>query len=242
MARRRALPGPPRMGGTMNSLSPRLIGILLLVSVSLSAAPARASASFEFLWSSSNVTNDDQFFLHLAVGNFGYPRTVIEPCLPRLRYVEEDLPVVLFLARESGRPVEFIVDLRSGGLSWAVIFDRVAVPYDVLFVGIDQDPGPPYGKAWGYWRKHPRRLRLSDGDVRGLVQVQVGHQVIGAPAFELARARGHGKSIAVVVADRKGRPHKSEGGSVARGAGKSGEKGHGKGASHGKGGKSGKGK
>ncbi len=226
----------------MNAFIPRLAGALLVAGVALSSAPARAGTSFEFLFSSNSVTDDSQLFLHLAVGDYGYPRSAIEPCLPRLRYVEEDLPVVLFLAHQSGRPVDFIVGLRSQGLSWAVIFSRVAVPYDVLFVGIDRDPGPPYGKAWGYWRKNPKKMRLSDDDVRGLVQVQVGHRVSGVSSFELARSRGKGKSVAVVVADKKGRPHKGEAGSVAKGAGKSGKKGPEKGACPGKGGKSGKGK
>lgn len=221
----------------MNALVPRIAGALLLAGVALSSAPARAGTSFEFLFSSNSVTNDNQLFLHLAVGEYGYPRTVVEPCLPRLRYVEEDLPVVLFLARASGRPVDYIVGLRSGGLSWAVVFSRVRVPYDVLFVGIDRDPGPPYGKAWGHWKKRSKSMRLSDSDVRGLVQIQTGHRVTGASSFELARARGQGKSVAVLVADKKGRPHKDD---VAKGGGNSGKQG--KGGSNAKGGKSGKGK
>lgn len=223
----------------------RFLGFLLLLSVSLSAGPARAGTSFEFLFSSNSVSDDNEFFLHLAVGSYGYPRTVIEPVLPRLRYVEADLPVVLFLAKSSGRPVEFIVDLRSQGLSWAVIFNRCRVPYDVLFVGIDRDPGPPYGKAWGHWKKNRKTAKLSDDDIVGLVQCQVGHRVAGTSAYDLARGRGQGKSVAVVVAEKKGHgPHqgiaKRDGKDSGKGPGKASDKtGHAKG---GKPGKQGKGK
>src|SRR5262245_6363114 len=129
---------------------------------------ALAGSSFDFLFSMDHVSNDRQYFLNVAVSNYGYDRVALEPVLPRLQYVETDLPVVLFLAHECGRPPEAIVDLRARGLSWSMIFTRVGVPYEVLFDGIERDPGPPYGKAWGYWRKNPRGTGLSDGDIAGL--------------------------------------------------------------------------
>ena len=76
----------------------RTVGLLVLGSLFLIAHPAKADTSFEFLFSSSSVTNDNEFLLHLAVGDYGYPRRVIEPVLPRLTSIEDDLPVVLFLA------------------------------------------------------------------------------------------------------------------------------------------------
>jgi len=191
----------------MKRLRGALLGCALIAGLPLASQPARAGVSFDFLFSASSVSDDNQYFLNLAVGNYGYPRTMIEPVLPRVRYVEQDLPVILFLANISGRPIEAIVDLRYGGLGWSVIFSRVGVPYDVLFVGLERDPGPPYGKAWGHWKKNPKRLALSDSDIASLVNVQVGHRVTGISPYEIARARGEGRSIATVVADKKGRPH-----------------------------------
>ena len=186
------------------------LGLLLLGCLFLITHPAKADTSFEFLFSSSSVTNDNQFLLHLAVGNYGYPRHVIEPVLPRLRSVEEDLPVVLFLAAASGRSVEFIVALRSESLAWSAIFTRVGVPYELLFVGIDRDPGPPYGKAWGHWKKNPKKVAFSDEEIVGLVAVQTGHRLTGLSPFEIAQARGRDKSVALIVADKKGRPHQDQ--------------------------------
>lgn len=219
----------------MRNHSISAFGLLLLLSLSLLARPASAGSSFEFLWNSSSVDDDDEWFLHLAVNNYGYPRTVIEPVVPRLRYVEADLPVVLFLAHQSGRPVDFIVNLRSEGLGWSVIFTRVGVPYDVLFVGIDRDPGPPYGKAWGHWKKQRKHFRPSDDVICGLVNVQTAHRVTGLSSFDVARARGHGKSFASVVAEKKGRPRHD--GSSGKGNG--GAPGAKKGGGHGKEGKGG---
>jgi hypothetical protein len=203
-------------------------GFAVAVACALASATP-AAAGFDFLFSASHVSNDNQMFLNLTVSNYGYPRTVVEPLLPRITYVEADLPVILFLARQSGRPPAFFVDLRAGGASWAVVFGKVGIPVDVLFVGIDRDPGPPYGNAWGSWKKNGRRATLSDADVQGLCRVQVGGRVSGIATYELAR--GGGDNVAVRVADKKGRPHEN-----AKGAkGPKGEKG-----GKGKGGKGGK--
>jgi hypothetical protein len=197
----------------------------------LAAAPARGATSFEFLFSTDRVSNDHQLFLNLAVSNSGYDRAVLEPVLPRIHSVEVDLPVVLFVAQQCGRPVDYVVDLRARGLSWSAIFTQLNVRPDVLFVGIDRDPGPPYGKAWGYWRKNPQSIRLSDDDIRGLVQVQMGSRWAGASPYDLAHARSQGKAVVTFVADKHGRPYRDEGG-AGKGAGHGKEKGHGHGHGH----------
>lgn len=171
---------------------------------------AMAETSFNFLFSVNQVDNDSQLFLNLAVSSYGYNRTVLEPVLPRLKSVEDDLPVVLFLARKSSQPVNLIVGLRVRGLSWSAVFAKVNVPLDVLFVGMDRDPGPPYGKAWGHWKKRSKKFAPADADVVGLVQVQMGSRWAGMSPYELARARGQGKQVHNLVADKKGRPHKSK--------------------------------
>lgn len=218
-----------------NSLRRLMVAALACATAAMIAAaarPALAGASFDFLFNVNSVSNDDQLFLNLTVSNYGYDRAALEPVLPRLRNVEVDLPVVLFLAKESGRPVDFIVGLRVRGLAWSAIFTELRLRPDVLFVGIDRDPGPPYGRAWGYWRKHPRELRLADADVAGLVQVQLGSRVAGRSAFELARARGRGQRVAFLVAEKHGRPYKAaKAGKDDRGQGR----GHGPGKPHGHG-------
>jgi len=156
------------------------------------------------------VSNDRQMFLNVAVSNYGYDRVALEPVLPRLQYVDTELPVVLFLAHECGRPPGYIVDLRARGLAWSVIFTRAGVRPDVLFEGIDRDPGPPYGHAWGYWRKNPRGVRLSDNDIAGLVQVQIGARTARLAPYEVARARGRGTPVEVMVAEKRGRPYHAD--------------------------------
>ena len=191
----------------MNRRTIRNSGLILGLLLCLAPIPAHAGTSFEFLFNMDRVSNDRQMFLNVAVSNYGYDRVELEPVLPRLQYVDADLPVVLFLAHECGRPPGYIVDLRARGLSWSVVFDRVGVRPDVLFYGIDRDPGPPYGHAWGYWRNNPRHVRLSDADVSGLVQVQIGARSARIAPYEVARARGRGTPVEVMVAEKRGRPY-----------------------------------
>jgi hypothetical protein len=181
-----------------------------ILAAMLGAAPAAASTSFDFLFSMSHVNDDNQYFLNLAVSNYGYSRAALEPVLPRLAYVETDLPVVLFVADHSRRSPDYIVGLRAQGLSWSVVFDRCGVPPETLFVGIDHDPGPPYGKAWGHWRRHPRSVRLSDRDIVGLVNVQVGHRIAAVSTYELAHGSGSGRPVSVAVADHQGRRYRDD--------------------------------
>ena len=201
----------------------------LALAVVFGAPSARAGASFDFLFQMDRVSDDRQLFLNLAVSNYGYDQAVLEPVLPRIQYVEVDLPVVLFLAHESGRPPDYIVDLRAGGLSWSAVFTRCGVSPEVLFQGIDADPGPPYGNAYGYWKKNPRAARLSDADIAGLVQVQIGSRVAGVRTFDLARARGNGRSVFAVVAEKKGRPYHDHAGKPSESRGPHGKKGKGRG-------------
>lgn len=191
----------------MRGRASTFVGMVLAVVLCAVPGTARARTSFDFLFSMDRVNDDNEFFLNVAVSDYGYSQRDLEPVLPRLRYVEVDLPVVLFLAHECGRPPAFIVDLRAQGLSWSAIFGQVGVSYDVLFAGIDRDPGPPYGNAWGHWRNNRRGEGLSDNDIAGLVQVQIGARSAHMAPYELARARGQGRSIAVVVADKHGRPY-----------------------------------
>ena len=191
----------------LNRRAVGMAGAILALSLCAAPNPTRAGSSFEFLFSADRVSDDRQFFLNVAVSNSGYSRAMVEPILPRLRYVEADLPVVLFLGQRCGRPPVEIVDLRARGLSWSVIFGRVGVPYEALFQGVYRDPGPPYGNAWGHWKRSPRTVRLTDDEVCGLVQVQIGARAARMTPYEMARVRGRGTSVAVVVAEKRGRPY-----------------------------------
>jgi hypothetical protein len=200
-----------------------LVLIAVLVSALVPAAvPAVAAprSSYGYLFDMNRVSNDGQMFLNLTVARYGPEREVLEPLLPRLRNLDDDLPIALFLAQKSYTPLPEIIALRARGFSWSVIFTKVDVPVAVLFRGIRENPGPPYGKAWGAWRKNPRSARLSDVEIAGLTQIQIGARWARMSTIELARARGEGKKVAALVAAKKGRPYQAARAEHAGGKGK----------------------
>jgi hypothetical protein len=214
----------------------RLLAVVFVSVIAIAAAARPASAgSFDFLFNMDKVHNDTQYFLNLAVSNYGYQRPVLEPLLPRVRYVESDLPVLFYLQQASGWPLANLVELRAQGASWSVIFTRVGVPQAVLFEGIPDDPGPPYGNAWGYWKKNPRGARLADRDVCDLARIQMASRWVAAPQYDLARGYAHGVTAPIYVATKKGRPyHQGDGNSQGENEGNHGDKGHGHGKPQGK--------
>ena len=171
------------------------------------AVPAMAFTQYDYLFDSAAVRNDNQMFLNLTVTDSGVARVTLEPLLPRIRYVENDLPVLLFLARQSGRPVGDLVDLRSRGYTWSRIFSDVGMRYDALFTDFGDDPGPRYRTVWTTWRTRPTALRLTDYQVRDLVQVQYGHRLASVPVVDVIRARNRGRTPVVFVAERRGRTY-----------------------------------
>ncbi len=180
----------------------RTVGGAIVLTVTAMTLPARAQNVYAFLYDPARVTNDDQLFLNLAVRDAGLTRAALDPVLPRVRSLDSDLPVILFIARQTGRPVDAIVDLRARGASWAQVFSQLGIRYDTLFAGIDRDPGPYYRSSWSYWTAHRDRPQFTDVQVRELARLQLAQRIAGVPVFEVARVR----TPVVFVAERRGRP------------------------------------
>src|SRR5207244_1445357 len=84
--------------------------------------------------------------------------------------------IILTVARQTGRPVDAIVDLRARGASWAQVFSQLGIRYDTLFAGIDRDPGPYYRSSWSYWTAHRDRPQFTDVQVRELARLQLAQR------------------------------------------------------------------
>lgn len=89
---------------------------------------------------------------------------VIERRIPR-----EEVGVAYYLARHAHRDVGFITDLRLRGQSWWDITIRLGLdPRSIYVLDTRRSYGPPYGKAYGYHKKH----RLHDREIVDLVNVR----------------------------------------------------------------------
>jgi hypothetical protein len=155
----------------------RLSLALLTATAALCIAPAPASAADLFVDAGLSIELSDnaRFFLNLSNRHYAPPQPVAVDVLKRCTQPADDFPVVLFIAEAAHQSPAAVLDLRLRGRSWGEIMASFNVTPDLLFTGMDRDPGPPYGRAWGYWRKHRASKspwRLDDPDIVGLAKLQ----------------------------------------------------------------------
>jgi hypothetical protein len=165
-----------------------------LLAVALLAPQAQAGADVQF-GASVNVNDNTSLFFGVSSRYFGREPRVVEDWGRRVPDPDE-LSVLLFLSNRSGRSPDAVFALRRGGLSWWDVSLRLGVPADVWFVPVARHPGPPYGRAYGHWKKHGRNgraYRIDDRTARDLVAVRVIHDYYGIPADRAMdmRRRGH---------------------------------------------------
>ena len=174
---------------------------VLAVSAALFVSPA---AAIDVDWFGGITLSDgNRTYLNISAAHFGSDRDETVTTARRLHYPERDLPVLLFLAAESGKSLRFVLDLRLGGLSWWEIRARLGVPPERVIVVLPRDPGPPYGKAHGYYKKHPKGQKtevvLTDTEFADWVGVRVLSKSYGVEPMVVLEARRSGLQIADVA-------------------------------------------
>jgi hypothetical protein len=115
----------------------------------------------------------------------------------------EEVPVVFFVAQRARVAPAVVVDLRRHGLSWADIAFHFRLDPDIYYF----NGGPPYGKAHGYWKKHPPR----DVEVIDAVNVHFLSEFHGVTPDMVRDERRHGRSYVIVGNDFEARRHRRDG-------------------------------
>jgi hypothetical protein len=115
----------------------------------------------------------------------------------------DDLAVFLHICSHSRLSPQIVYSYRRQGLPWYDVGVRAGLPVSVWYVPVERDPGPPYGKAYGYWRKHERNpnynVRLNDRQARDLVAVRMAHEYYGvAPEVAMDWRRG-GSNVQTIM-------------------------------------------
>jgi hypothetical protein len=114
---------------------------------------------------------------------------------------EVDYVVALHIARAAGIDVQIVVDRRRSGMSWDAVTRSCRLGADIYYVELEPAvaAGPPYGRAYGYWRKHPGAdQRLSDDEIRELVLVKGLSRHCGTTPSRIAERRKAGESPAAI--------------------------------------------
>jgi hypothetical protein len=161
---------------------------------------------------------------HLAIGDhYGVPPSRVVGLRDRYRCRDEELPVAYFLAARARVEPTAVFELRARNRSWLDITFHYGLSPDIFFIPVRTDPaGPPYGKAYGYYRKRGAgnewaRAALSDSDLVALVNLRFLSERYGVPPESVMEMRGRQASFAVIndeirngktaKANQKGKSH-----------------------------------
>ena len=132
---------------------------------------------------------------------------------------DEELPVVFFIAGRAGVKPEVIVDLRLGGSTWYDISVRYGIYADVYYVPLAVEPGPPYGKAYDYYKNKPKKdwkkIKLADADIINLVNLRYISEHYNYEPERIIKLRSEGKHYVVInekiKSEKKGNKNNSKG-------------------------------
>jgi hypothetical protein len=173
---------------------------------------------------------------YLGVGEY-YKVPEREVVVVRERGIpDEDLPVVFLIAARAKVAPEAVLKLRLRGISWGDITLHFGLSPAIFYVPVQQTPGPPYGKAYGYYKKTPKSqwktIKLSDAEVVNLVNLKFISEHYGYSPDEVIRMRASGKKFVEINREVKAKKQGKAGPAKAKGPGpekKTGPAGAGKG-------------
>lgn len=128
----------------------------------------------------------------LSIGD--YYRVPAREIIMIERYLpEEDISVIYFLARHSHRTPQYISQLRLNGMSWWNISIHLGLdPRTLYIVDSRRHSGPPYGKAYGYY-KEGKSHRLNDAEIVDLVNVKFLSSYHGVSVDDVIDRRARGQ-------------------------------------------------
>lgn len=153
---------------------------------------------------------------YLAVGDY-YRVPQKEVIIIKERKIpDEEIPVVLFIASKVRVEPGIIIDLRLKGKSWLDITLHFGLSPEIFYVPVKETVviGPPYGKAYGYYKNKPKKewktIVLSDVDVVNLVNLRFISEHYGYPPEKVIKLRGEGKSFIVIADEGKKEKEKTK--------------------------------
>ncbi len=141
---------------------------------------------------------------YFSIGDFfGYPQERViyyhERGIP-----DDDLPVLFFVCKHALVEPDVVLDLRVGRRwSWIQICEYYRISPDVFYYPV-KNYGPPYGHAYGYYKKYRTRkdwdknVRLRDIDIVNQVNLIFISKHYGYPPERVINMRDHGTGFATI--------------------------------------------
>ena len=194
----------------------------ILITAIFSAACATAQVQAGAAFSGDGLKS-----FYFAVGNY-YHVPEREVIVIRERSIPpEEIPVVYFIAQRARVAPAAVVDFRLRGRSWWDVAVHFGVNPTVYYF----DGGPPYGKAWGHYKKTGKVVMLRDPEIIDGVNVHFlsGYHRVPPDVVWVERSKGKGYVTMASNFHGKGKGHGD-----SRGQGQGQGHGHGKGKGKGK--------
>jgi hypothetical protein len=116
----------------------------------------------------------------------------------------DEIPVAFFIATRAHVAPGIIVDLRLGGMSWWDISMRYGIGPEVYYIPTTVVvKNPPYGRAYGYYRKYPRdqwrtKVVLRDADVVNFVNLRYVSEHYDIPPDRVIDRRTRGEKFSAI--------------------------------------------
>ncbi len=85
---------------------------------------------------------------------------------------EEELPVLLLIVNYARVSPDIVIELRKKGWSWYEVMIKFGLEPEKIFHRYIVVYGPPYGKAYGYYKKPPKKIILKDYDMIELSHIK----------------------------------------------------------------------
>lgn len=163
----------------------------------------------------ATIGDDGLKEFHLAIGRqYNYSEKEIV-AIEKRKIPQEELPVLFCIARRAQVSPMTIAKLRLGGQSWWEITIHYGLSPDLFFIPVDGVPGPPYGRAYGYYKDkdkhHWKTVRLEDVEIINLVNLRFICERYKKAPSEVIRMRARGDNFVRIHGEvKRGKEAKKE--------------------------------
>ncbi len=150
---------------------------------------------------------------YLAVSDYyGVSGRAVVATKERYHLRDEELPVVYFLSARARVAPSVIIGLRIKGLSWLDVTFHYGLTPEIFYVPVAVEKiGPPYGKAYGHFKKHRskkewKKIVLNDYEVADLVNLRFISEHYKIKPEAVIKMRSQGKNFLTINEEnRKGK-------------------------------------
>lgn len=172
-----------------------------VIALSVCLSPTLVSAGTQTDVGISIVDGSVRSF-HLAIGEYFHvpEREIIIIRERRIR--DDEIPVILYIARHAHVRPDVVIKYRQGRHSWMEVTLHFGLSPEIYYVPVHEEHGPPYGKAYGHYKKRDkmdwRMVNLEDDDIVNFVNLRFISERYGYDPDEVIRLRSSGKDFFLI--------------------------------------------